>query len=737
MKTGAAADGAAAADDGASSCSQLLLLTPPTPPPRPSPPDCRRYWALWKPETKEEEEDAAASRRGGVDNNDEDDGPAVDRQRGHLDRARNIDLWNGELELARYNLSVRTRVDVLLDTHLRTGEEENSEEAGRWRGQVQALMLELDLTTILPRAIRKDGAFWDDFLPETVKHDKSFAWLLLGLERRLPLPFQKMLWMDPNCPLREDRGILLASLQKGLDINIRIVWSKEMATDKELVTKCLEASPKCIRVDNGYNSGLPPSCLQDMEILRRLAYSEETRDFAAVWKLFRTHARLVTADARLMADIIVGLSDDGRYRGEWVLPIVGASFPAAAPTYWARLLDSVDFALHLAHRIMSEPDASRDLCPVKFRSLSRRVRGTSKVALAYVQLDGSVARHLPMELSLNREVWHELWKVATDNCPEAIYSPCLMTKPCSELVSKDLVLRLLKSIGSNTTLHLSDFRQLFLDCSPEIKADREINKWLVLSTAVLPRAGLYCPLAAELANDRDFWIELADAHHCPLSVWASVPTRLQSDAALALAWARHARPERRVNWIEDAIATFPHLGLLSDRQVLLNWVPELYQVDPRAKALLNRIPPDCLNKTLWSELLSKGDPRDYLSCMPECVRHDPEIVDAQLRSCITHDRLFLQCYNKLPLSTQHQLAQRLTEAIQGCPRLSFFCDWDTELEPELLRIPEVARSTLRFLCGHRQNLIVEPRPRISSVSGRVSPFQRRHILVLLLRRSAS
>ena len=92
-------------------------------PTRPTPPDCRRYWALWQ---KEEEEEGDTSFLHEDDNaNDvvDVDGPIVERrppQRKYLDQA-SIDRWNGELELTRYNQSVRKRADVLfrkLDAHL-------------------------------------------------------------------------------------------------------------------------------------------------------------------------------------------------------------------------------------------------------------------------------------------------------------------------------------------------------------------------------------------------------------------------------------------------------------------------------------------------------------------------------------------------------------------------------------------------------------------------------------------
>jgi hypothetical protein len=678
-------------------------------------------------EEGEGEGDASSSRRRESGNDDDDDlRRRRQRQDSALDRASRIRQWSGELELARYNVSVRERVDELL--LLQQQQQRALDDRGMAHGDaelqllgqtVRMLLHELDLATVLPRALQRDDegtAFWNDTLPTTIKHSTALARLLLGLdEDRFPLPimFQKMLWMDPTCPLRKDRDVLMASLEKGLDsAHVTIHWSREMANDRELVLKCLERCPRCIWVDKDISRfGLSRAVLQDTGLLRELAFSTRTGDFASVWRMFRNaeddgHA-VVTADPELMADVVVGavVGEVATDRHDRLNPVLGKNFPAQVPAYMQPLLDNVDFAVHLAAGFARHRHSGTIvhlLCPVPYWALSHRVQLTPQVALAFLRLDGSDARHLPIELGDSPDAWAELWKAATDNCPEAIYAPCFLARPCPELVSRDLALRLLMALDPDETYRVFDFRELFVDFPPEIKADREINKWLVLSTAGLPRAGLSCLVAAEWARDRDFWTELAEMHQCPTTRWNMVPRKFRRDPSVVLVWARRARPDGGVGWLEDAADNSPQLGLLSDRQVLRNWIPESCRDEARGGGGGRRIALACLDRSVWLEVFATARPLDCLNCVPEALRHDPEIVDAHLRWCAKEGILFLQHYDKLPLATQHQFAHRLVEALLLSSHLTYLTDVDTYyVNPELLRIPDVAYAAITRGWGPR------------------------------------
>jgi hypothetical protein len=160
-----------------------------------------------------------------------------------------------------------------------------------------------------------------------------------------------------------------------------------------------------------------------------------------------------------------------------------------------------------------------------------------------------------------------------------------------------------------------------------------------------------------------------------------------------LKWARHASSQACIDWICWADENFPHLRLMSDRQVVINWIHELRSDIPTAKALYDRIPPACLDKAFWMELLSDGEPCGNICCMPESLRHDPDIVNAQLRCCFGSWYSFLQCFNAFPPQLQHQCSRRLVEAIQSLfdPR---YGAWDELQGPEMWQVPEVALAAI-------------------------------------------
>jgi hypothetical protein len=237
------------------------------------------------------------------------------------------------------------------------------------------------------------------------------------------------------------------------------------------------------------------------------------------------------------------------------------------------------------------------------------------------------------------------------------------------------------------------------------------------STVLQPR------LDATWTRSGPFWIDLAETHRCPCDAWRFVPAELASDEALIGAWARYARPdEGSVDWLADAAAaaedaaaedavaaatTSPqNLGLLSDPQVLLNWLPVLCSGTERGAELLRQIPSKCLAKDLWLELLANvsDDPRDYLSHMPHRLRQNPDVVRAQLQRCTKCEDLFRAVYSELSLDLQLHFAPLLAEAIQSSSASLLDESWVPRLPPELVRIPEVARAAI--VRGWRPGVVV-------------------------------
>jgi hypothetical protein len=107
--------------------------------------------------------------------------------------------------------------------------------------------------------------------------------------------------------------------------------------------------------------------------------------------------------------------------------------------------------------------------------------------------------------------------------------------------------------------------------------------------------------------------------------------------------------------------------------------------------LLCRICPEILgDKSLWLELLSKGDGHDYVPYIPEPFLHDYDIVDAQLRS----SRQFPKSFIKLPVDTQLRFKHLLVERMGECVR------WTSHFRSELLWIPDVALAAILAGWGH-------------------------------------
>jgi hypothetical protein len=691
-----------------------------------SSPDPRRYWPLWseyseghgksesdiKPFSAAAAATAAATAAAGPDAQITDTAATAT-----VDPRRQL---REELELARYNMRMRKQMedrDRTIDECRRKIKVCQREKA--------ELRRELDRVTMIPhvnQCIAGDEAdeevdyrgeerekkidFWTECVPPELRCDKRLAWLLLRTFETQPVPFQKTLWMDPSCPLRTDRDILLASVDRGLDkYRVRIVWTQETSADRELVLKCLAECPQCVCADDDRDvdqSGFPTWCLDDMEALRAFAFStsQNARDYRIYDHRRRGfHSKFNSAlfkDSALMADLIIQLHRT-RYEEGWAELIVREAFPRGVRHDEQPLLDNADFALRVANGLVDTCEAHRHWCPVEYHGLSLRLQETPEVAMAFFRLCGSNIRNVPQTLSSNDQVWSELWRVATTNCPGAIYFASFQVKPCLDLLSsKELVLRILeRSKECNPRDRLVRFGKFFPSFSPVIKNDRDIIAQMVLLGADADSTELQAWLAPDWIHSSGFWIDLATNLRCPCSGWRVAPRNVSSDTNVVLAWARNARPDGAINWIVSAVANYDHLDLLSDRQVLLNWMPELCSHGPEAALLLGRKYPEIIQvKSLWLELLTKGGERDVTSCIPDSLRQDPDIVDAQLQYCANDECMFLRAYARLPVELQLQFAQHLIVAIKRSEKSSFKKRWSHDLKPELLHVSEVARAAI-------------------------------------------
>jgi hypothetical protein len=174
--------------------------------------------------------------------------------------------WEGEMELAAHCQRVQDRIGAC---HQRIEEyqrkiKECAAEATRWEEELEELMVlpRLDRAedqraeheeaerSLPPYPTRRnDGRGvvlqqrttppYDDTddernLPCRLRGDKNLAWALLQADPPLPVPFQRALFTDPHCPLRNDRAVLRASVEKGLDTtHVTIAWSHGMANDRQ------------------------------------------------------------------------------------------------------------------------------------------------------------------------------------------------------------------------------------------------------------------------------------------------------------------------------------------------------------------------------------------------------------------------------------------------------------------------------------------------------------------------
>jgi hypothetical protein len=504
--------------------------------------------------------------------------------------------------------------------------------------------------------------------------------------------------MDPTCPLRKDRRILRASLDRGLDNEVIIQWSDDLASDRALVLRCVTMCPECLTF--GGEAGLPPRYLADVDMARAFFFSPEKRI-----REFRTSARTEYHERAgiperfskalldhpgLMADLLIRTSDSA-YDGEtWAHTFAVRAFRKPCQR---SLFHDADFVRTFARGVADIPDSRRHCwLPIQYHKLPSQLMESPDVALAFVQLRGSNISHVPLALKSDAAFWSELWKVATDNYPAAVYDGCFDANQCPDLLlSTSLALRLLawSTSTDDAQSRLHDFAKFFRDCSAVVKLDREVNAQMVLSCATVKSTAL--SVASVWVENRDFWIDLAVQYKCPCFGWRFVSDSLATDDGVVLAWGRHACPDGSIDWLDN------FRSLLSDRQVVSNWIPELCRDDRRANILLRQISPEMFaDKALWLDQFSRrdADVREYMSCLPETLRTDRDIVEAQLRLNVTHPRLFLRRFAEQTPELQQQFVPLLVEAIESSRETSFVSVWGWDLAPEHLSFPDVALAAI-------------------------------------------
>jgi hypothetical protein len=770
------AEAAAAMIDTAVATTKGMAASPPKASSDGDPPDSRRYWPLWTEygngATKVEDILPARSESTQAKQQQRKEGDST------MWTAADEGQWKDEKELFAYNLFMRDKIEARrgqIDQYKQDMEDIRQKcrhdlegierQIKRCEAEIREIGQQVDRATIVPRARWSGPAFWRGLVPKHIQHDAELAWLLVRSSQvgELSVPLQRMLWTDPRCPLRSDRALLMASLDKFLDHSVKIVWSHDMANDRELVMKCIDRCPRSVRAwtaaaraaendgvsDNGGDSDsddsendesdsedsdeneiraaavegceLPDAYFDDMEMLRAYAFP------VADGRLYRNrrseyryepqgfHTRFSPAlllDPQLMVDLLVLLCTS-EHDEAWAGSVVRGAFRVGATPDGHPFLDNEDFALRLARATAEVADRIGRDHRVSYASLSGRVRAIPDVALAFVAADGSNVNSLPIELSSDAELWTKIYQVATDNYPPAIYCKRFNAEAFpGVLSSKALALRLVeaaKRYGPNSGR--GDHRDLerMIRAFPDaIRRDPEFNMQLVALGAENRAKELYKHYDPGCVQECSFWIELSERHRCPCSAWACIPAHVSTDADVVLNWARHAYPDVSIEWLLRADENFLHLRLMSDRQVLINWIPTLSdrmrRNNPTADAVYDRASPALLDKAFWMELLSKGMPSDCFSCMPGSLRHEPDIVDAQLRCClnaeIEHD--FLNFFATLPPHLQRQFSRRLVEAIQRAD-VSLFkrrygnsrtCIWEREQAPEMWHVPDVALAAI-------------------------------------------
>jgi hypothetical protein len=357
------------------------------------------------------------------------------------------------------------------------------------------------------------------------------------------------------------------------------------------------------------------------------------------------------------------------------------------------LWDNMEFALRLADGLREGVRAElRHICPVRYSALSPRLRNSLEVALAFLGVYVGIAH-----LEDTAEPWcvSRRWQVAMEHDPLSTY---LEPFKAETRGSKALVLELLRTSQSidEPQFCLDELAAVLPTLPTDVAEDREINAQMVLSCALAPATALRNRIDPTWSHDLDFWIGLPKNPRCPCSALNLAPNVISTNGRAVLAWARHARPDDAFEWLEGVVIRFPILVLLSDRQVLLNWVPVLCSGEPGADALFHRIPSESLDKSLWLELHRTGPPRNHMSYLPWNMRRDPDIVDAQLLCSSGNGLLFCKCFEVLSDALQREFVPRLVHAMQSDDGSSCERSWLRLLraKPNLARIPEVALAAL-------------------------------------------
>jgi hypothetical protein len=410
---------AAAVIDTTVATTKGMAASPPKASSDGDPPDSRRYWPLW-------------TRCGAVTGAGEDILPVLSeaaqaKQQQRKECYRTIWTladevqWNDEKELFGYHLFMRGKIEACRG-QIERYQQDMEDIRRKIRGceiEMKEIGWEVDRATVVPGLRRFDRTFWNGCLPKHVQHDAGLAWLLVRSNmEELPAAFQRMLWTDPSCPLRSDRELLLASLENAfLRVSVKIVWSREMANDRELVMKCFDRCPRSVRAwaaaarsaadaendsasddDDDDEVGaeiraaaaavegceLPDAYFEDMEMLRAYAFpADDGRRYCYRMSQYRYHPRrgfhtrfspALLSGPRLLVDLLVLVCTRQEDQTAWARSVVCKAFPDGARPEHHPLLDSEEFALQLARATARIPDKQRHRLKVTYGYFSDRVR---------------------------------------------------------------------------------------------------------------------------------------------------------------------------------------------------------------------------------------------------------------------------------------------------------------------------------------------------------------------------
>jgi hypothetical protein len=475
----------------------------------------------------------------------------------------------------------------------------------------------------------------------------------------VPLPLQKMLW-TPNdggdgsdsetvassSPLlRQDRDVLWASLEGGgLDETLRIPWTELLAKDRPVLLKIFETCPWCLN-----EAAVPDWCLDDKEVLLTFVRSRKLTYYRCVARIGRDgvvkrFSPKLLQDTEVLSELVVQTNS-------WSKLMVGRS-GIGEPSGKHPVLDNEEFVLRAAERLRSR-GCYYDMisCPVRYERLSPRLKASRDVVLSFIPLDLDIVR------------WSKIpdWMKFDPDIVQARIQ-----------VDKDLAhLRGLVFPADDGTDRNRAVRQVLV---------RSASRWYDYDWAPVLRV-----------QSRQFWIDVAETHKCPVAGYEYIPKRIASVPSVVMAWARHASC-MDVQWLEWAD---DRANVLADREALLHCLPQVWKAcNLDGDNVWGRIDPALLDEPTWTELLARTQAKD-VDCVARLVwdqlRSDTFLLRALLRCGMKKVEVFNEMFRNLPPGVQLQCAAVLVEACRT-RRGGHVYFWG--LNPELLQLPEVVHAAL-------------------------------------------